>query len=47
VNSEIHSEAVIEGVCRCHWSRIFSELGDTLRGRDLASLEMQFETDIE
>jgi len=47
VNSEIHSEAVIERVWRCNWRPRLSELGDTLGGRDGASMEMQLETKIE
>jgi len=47
VNSEMHFEAVIERVWRCNWKLRFSELRDTLRGRDRASLEMHLEAKIE
>jgi len=47
VNSEIHSEAVIERVWRCIWRPRSSELRDALGGRDRASLEMHWEAVIE
>jgi hypothetical protein len=50
VNSEMHSEAVIERVWRCTWWPRLSELRDALGGRhrrDRASLEMHFEAVIE
>ena len=47
MNSEMHFEAVIERVWRCNWGPRLSELRDTLRGRDQASLEMHLETKIE
>jgi len=47
VNSEIHSEAVIERVWRCTWRPRLSEFGHALRGRDRARLDMQLETEIE
>jgi len=50
VNSEMHSEAVIERVWRCTWRPRLSELRDALGGRDRrdqASLEMHFEAVIE
>jgi len=47
VNSEMHFEAVIERVWRCNWRPRLSELRDTLRGRDRASLEMHLEAEIE
>jgi len=43
VNSEIHSEAVIEWVWRCTWRPKSSELRDALGGRDRASSEMHVE----
>jgi len=47
VNSEIHSEAVIELVCRWNWRPTLSELRDPLGGRDRASLQLHFEAVIE
>jgi len=47
VNSEIHSEAVIERVWRCTWRPRLRELRDALGGHDRASLEMHFEAIIE
>jgi hypothetical protein len=47
VNSEMHFEAVVERVWRCNWKPRLSELRDTLRGRDRASLEMHLEAMIE
>jgi len=47
VNSEIHSEAVIERVWRCIWRPRSSELRDALGGRDRSSLEMHWEAVIE
>jgi len=43
VNSEIHSEAVIERVWRCTWRPRSIELRDALGGRDGATLEMHLE----
>jgi len=43
VNSEMHFEAVIELVWTCNWRPRLSELRDTLRGRDRASLEMHLQ----
>jgi len=43
VNSEIHSEAVMEQVWGCTWRPRSSELRDALAGRDRATLEMHFE----
>jgi len=40
MNSEMHFEAVIERVWRCHWRPRLSELRDALGGRDRASLGM-------
>ena len=40
MNSEIHSEAVIERVWRCNWRSRLNELRDALGGRDGVSLEM-------
>jgi len=50
VNLEIHSEIVIERVCRCTveamivrtWRTKSCEFGDALGGRDQASLESVF-----
>jgi len=47
VNSEIHSEAVIERVWRCTWRPRSSELRDALGGRDRSSLEMCWEAEVE
>jgi hypothetical protein len=47
VNSEMHFEAVIERVWSCNWRLRLSELRDTLRGGDRASLEMHLEAGIE
>jgi len=47
VNSEIHSEAVIERAWRCTWRPRSSELRAALGGRDRASLEMHWEAVIE
>jgi len=47
VNSEIHSEAVIERVWRCNWRPRLSELRDALGGRDQASSDMHLEAEIE
>jgi len=47
VNSKMHLKAVIERVRRCTWRPGLSELRDTLRGRDIASLKIQLETEIE
>jgi len=47
VNSEMHFEAVIEGVWRCNWRPRLSELRDALGGRDRVSLEMHLEAEIE
>ena len=46
VNSEIHSEAVIERVWRWTWRPRSSELRDALRGRDRASSAMHLEARI-
>jgi len=43
----MHFEAVIERVWRCNWRPRLSELRDTLRGRDRASLEMHLQAMIE
>ena len=40
VNSEIHTEAVIERVWRCNWRPRVRELRDALGGRDRVSLDM-------
>jgi hypothetical protein len=40
VNSEIHSEAVIEEVWRYTWRRESSDIGDTLAGRNRVRLDM-------
>jgi len=47
VNSEVHSEALIERDCRCTWRPRSSELRDALEGCDTVSLEMHFEAVIE
>ena len=47
VNSEIHSEAVNEGVCKSNWRSSLSELRDVVGGRDRVSLEMQLEAEVE
>jgi len=47
VNSEIHSDAVMELVWGCNWRPRSSELKDALGGRDKASLEMHFKAVIE
>ena len=47
VNSEIHSEAVIERVWRCNWRSRLSELRDALGAHDRASLEMYLEAKVE
>jgi hypothetical protein len=47
VNSEIHFEAMIKREWSCNRRRRLSELRDTLRGRDRASLEMQLEAETE
>jgi len=38
VNSEIHSEARIEGVCQCNCRLRLSELRDALGGHDRAGM---------
>jgi len=47
VNSEMHSEAVIQRVGKCNWRLILSKLRDALGGCDRVSLEMQLESGIE
>jgi len=47
VNSEIHSEAVIERVGRCNWRLILGELRDSLGGLDRVSSEIHLEAVIE
>ena len=47
VESEIHSEAVIEGFWRCNCTSRLSELRDEMRGRDQLSLEMHLEAEVE
>jgi hypothetical protein len=47
VNSEIHSEALIDRVWRCNWRSKLSELRDTLGGRDRVSLEMHLAAKVE
>jgi hypothetical protein len=47
VNSEIHSEVVIERVGRCTCMEYSSVLGDTLSGRDRLNFEMHSENVIE
>jgi len=42
----MHFEAVIKQVSRCNWRLRLSELRDTLRGRDRASLEMRLEAEV-
>jgi len=46
VNSEMHLEAVIEGVWICTWGPRSCEHRDAPRGRNHASLEMHLETTI-
>jgi len=46
VNSEIHSEAVVERIWRCNWRPRLSELRDALGGRDRASLDVHLEAEI-
>jgi len=43
----MHLQAKIESTQRCTWRPEASELRDTFRGRDRASLEMHLEADIE
>ena len=43
MNSELHSEAVIERVWRCTWRLRLIELRNALGGCNRASLEMHFE----
>jgi len=47
VNSEMHSETMIERVWSYNWRPRLSELTDALGGCDRASLEMQLVTEIE
>jgi hypothetical protein len=47
VSLEMHLESVIERVWRCNWKPESSDCGDALRGRDLASLEMDLVAAIE
>ena len=47
MNSEIHSDAVIEPVWRCTWRTRWSELIDALAGRDRASLDKHLENEID
>jgi len=46
VNSEIHSEAVIERVLRCNCRSRLSQLRDAQGGHNRANLEMQLEIEI-
>jgi hypothetical protein len=43
VNTEIHSEDVIERVWRCNWGPILRELRDALEGGDRVSMGMHIE----
>jgi hypothetical protein len=43
VNTEIHSENVIERVWRCNWGPILRELRDALEGGDRVSMGMHIE----
>ena len=47
MNSEMHSEAVMERVWRCTWGPRLSELRDALRGCHRVSLEMHLEAVID
>jgi len=47
VNSEMHLEAVIERLWICSWRLRSCKLRDALGGRDWASLDLHFETEIE
>jgi hypothetical protein len=47
VNSEIHSEAVIQRVWRCNWRLRLSELRDARGGHDRVDLEMHLAAEVE
>jgi len=47
VNSEMHLEAVIDRVWRCMGRPSSIEFGDTVGGRDRASLDMHLGAEIE
>jgi len=47
MNSEIHSQAMIEQVERYTWRGLLSVIGDTLEARDSVWLEINFEAVIE
>jgi len=47
VNSELHSDAIIEQVWRCTWKAESNLFGDTVGGHDRARFEMHWEALIE